>query len=402
MSEADPKLNEKLPVAGSVTLEVKALKSAIGEADDVVERRNTIPILANVLLVLEPGSDSLGLRTTNLDMQLDLAVPIASADVPARHRFVTTISSQILRAIAGKLPADGQVTLAAKDGRLVLTSGRSVFTLATLPADEFPLFTADSWAAEFAMPAAAVAAMIDAIAFAASTEETRYYLNGIFLHPDQATLIAAATDGSRLARYHMPLPDGAAAIPKPGVIVPRRALAVIRKMMDQEIAAAGDAAEVAVALSESRIRIDCPAHGAVLDSKLIDGTFPDYKRVIPTGNTNRLKADSAGLADAIDRVAALASEKTRAVKVELDKDLVRLSVTSPENGTATEELPGDYAGAALAIGFNSRFLLDVIGRADADTLSIELGDAAAPVLVEASPAPEGETGQLYVIMPMRV
>ena len=201
-------------------------------------------------------------------------------------------------------------------------------------------------------------------------------------------LKAAATDGHRLARVTVARPDGADGMP--GIIVPRKCIGELRKLLDEV------EGSVQISLSASKIRFGLGS--AILTSKLIDGTFPDYSRVIPTANDKLLKIDPRSFEDGVDRVATIATEKTRAVKMSLDKDRITLSVTSPENGTAAEEVPGAFQGEGFDIGFNARYLLDILGQIDSDLVELHLADAAAPTLIresDASPA-------LYVLMPMRV
>jgi DNA polymerase III subunit beta len=205
----------------------------------------------------------------------------------------------------------------------------------------------------------------------------------------QPVLKAAATDGHRLARVTMPRPEGAEGMPD--IIVPRKCVAEIRKLLDE---AEGN---VLIALSASKIRFTLPT-GAVLTSKLIDGTFPDYSRVIPTGNDKLLKIDPKSFAAGVDRVSTIASEKTRAVKMALEKDKITLSVTSPENGTAAEEVPGDYGSDGFEIGFNAKYLMDILGQVEGDTVEVHLADAAAPTLIREN----DKASALYVLMPMRV
>ncbi|WP_408591717.1 DNA polymerase III subunit beta, partial [Novosphingobium sp.] len=230
--------------------------------------------------------------------------------------------------------------------------------------------------------------------FAISTEETRYYLNGIYIHAVEGPvpkLRAVATDGHRLARIELDLPAGAADMP--GVIVPRKCVNEVRKLLDEY----ADDVPVELSLSSSKIRFRFSPE-ATLTSKLIDGTFPDYSRVIPTGNDKLLKLDPRSFFEGVDRVATIVTEKTRAVKLALENDRVTLSVTSPDNGTAAEELPADYRAQGFEIGFNANYLKDILSQIDGDTVELHLADAGAPTLIrkdEKSPA-------LYVLMPMRV
>jgi DNA polymerase-3 subunit beta len=240
----------------------------------------------------------------------------------------------------------------------------------------------------FELPAATLRQIIDKTKFAISSEETRYYLMGIFLHVADDMLKAAATDGHRLARVTVAKPDGADGMPD--VIVPKKCVLELRKLLDEV------EGTVEVTLSSTKIRFVL-GH-AVLTSKLIDGSFPDYNRVIPTANDKLLKLDPASFKAGVDRVATIASEKTRAVKISLDRDRVTLSVTSPENGLATEELAADYSADGLEIGFNARYLLDILGEIDGDTVEVHLADAAAPTLLREN----DKSSALYVLMPMRV
>jgi len=295
--------------------------------------------------------------------------------------------------IVRKLPEGSQVVLESSTDRAVLAirAGRSRFTLQTLPESDFPVIVEGDLPTSFELPARLLAELIDRTRFAISTEETRYYLNGIFLHvsdDDQPVLKAAATDGHRLARFTAPQPQGAAGMP--GIIIPRKCVGELRKLLEEVDGS------VEVTLSATKIRFGLGT--AILTSKLIDGTFPDYSRVIPTANDKLLKIDPRSFEEGVDRVATIASEKTRAVKMSLDRDKITLSVTSPENGTAAEEVPGDYTSQSFDIGFNARYLLDILGQIDGDTVEVHLADAAAPTLIrENDKAPA-----LYVLMPMRV
>ena len=368
------------------TIERATLLKGLSHVQSVVERRNTIPILSNVLLEAT-AEGQLRLMATDLDLQINESIA-AAVDQPG----ATTVSAHTLFDIARKLPDGSQVQLHAAEGRMSIVAGRARFSLGTLPRDDFPVIAEGELPTQFEIPAETLKQIIDKTRFAISTEETRYYLNGIFLHVQddaaEPTLKAAATDGHRLARVTLPRPDGAAGMPD--VIVPRKCVAELRKLLDEVDGSVG------VSLSPTKIRFDLGQ--AVLTSKLIDGTFPDYSRVIPTGNDKILKLDPRSFEEGVDRVSTIATEKTRAVKMALDRDKITLSVTSPENGTAAEEVPGDYAAMPFEIGFNSRYLMDILGQIEGDTVEVHLADAAAPTLIrEHDKAPA-----LYVLMPMRV
>ena len=367
------------------TIERANLLKGLSHVQSVVERRNTIPILSNVLIEAQAGG-GLKLMATDLDLQINEHVAAAVDAAGA-----TTVSAHTLFDIVRKLPDGAQVSLAAAEGRMTIMAGRAKFSLATLPRDDFPVIAEGDLPTQFELPAETLKQIIDKTRFAISTEETRYYLNGIFLHVSdeaQPVLKAAATDGHRLARVTLPRPDGAEGMPD--VIVPRKCVGELRKLLDEVDGSVG------VSLSNSKIRFDLGA--ALLTSKLIDGTFPDYSRVIPTANDRILKIDPRAFQEGVDRVSTIATEKTRAVKMALDRDRITLSVTSPENGTAAEDVPGDYAAMPFEIGFNSRYLLDILAQVEGDMVEVHLADAAAPTLIrENDKAPA-----LYVIMPMRV
>ena len=367
------------------TIERATLLKSLSHVQSVVERRNTIPILSNVLIEAS-GEGGLKLMATDLDLQI-----VDSVEAQVETPGATTVPAHTLFDIVRKLPEGSQVSLSAADGKMLVVAGRARFNLATLPRDDFPVIAEGELPTRFELPAETLKQIIDKTRFAISTEETRYYLNGIFFHvSDEATpvLKAAATDGHRLARVTVARPDGAAGMPD--VIIPRKCVGELRKLLDEIDGTVG------VSLSASKVRFDLGT--AILTSKLIDGTFPDYSRVIPTGNDKLLKLDPKSFMQGVDRVATIASEKTRAVKMSLEKDKVTLSVTSPENGTAAEEVSGDYSADGFDIGFNARYLMDILGQIEGDSVEVHLADAAAPTLIrENDKAPA-----LYVLMPMRV
>ncbi|NVD43973.1 DNA polymerase III subunit beta [Qipengyuania atrilutea] len=372
------------------TIERATLLRCLSHVQSVVERRNTIPILSNVLIdAAETGS--LKVMATDLDLQVVENMSAASVDTPG----AITVSAHLLFDIARKLPDGSQVSLDAADGRMTVKAGRSRFSLPTLPRDDFPMIVEGDLPTKFELPAKTLAELIDRTRFAISTEETRYYLNGIFLHvsdEDRPLLKAAATDGHRLARFTLDRPDGADGMPD--VIVPRKAVAELRKLLEESLDG-----HVQIDLSASKIRFTLGGEGGVvLTSKLIDGTFPDYSRVIPTGNDKLLRLDPRSFYEAVDRVATIATEKTRAVKMGLDKDKVTLSVTSPDNGTAAEELAAEYGADNLEIGFNANYLKDILSQIDSDNVELHLADAGAPTLIRK----DDKASALYVLMPMRV
>jgi DNA polymerase-3 subunit beta len=370
-----------------VTVERAALLKALGHVHRVVERRNTIPILSNVLF--KADDSGLRLRATDLDIEVTETV---RADVS--QPGATTIPAHVIYEIVRKLADGSQVSLetSGDTGQMLLRSGRSRFTLQALPESDFPDLAAGDLPFSFKLPAADLKRLIEKTQFAISTEETRYYLTGIYLHTidvdGETKLRAVATDGHRLARIEMPAPEGAAGMP--GLIVPRKAVTEIQKLVDD----GGE--EVTIDLSPAKIRLTFNAAGegggpgVILTSKLIDGTFPDYQRVIPTGNDKLLTVERADFAKAIDRVSTISSERGRAVKLAINDGKLTLSVTNPDSGSAVEELDVDYDASALDVGFNARYLLDITNQLDGDTAVFRLADPGSPTVIQdrdGAPAP---------------
>jgi DNA polymerase-3 subunit beta len=369
-------------------LERNVLLKTLGHVQSVVERRNTIPILANVLIRAEKGSVSF--VATDMDLEISEKV-----DADVSKTGAKTAPAHTLYDIVRKLPDGAQVEINAADGsnQMTLSSGRSNFKLGSLPVDDFPQMAEGDLAHRFALSAGEMKTLIDSTRFAMSVEETRYYLNGIYLHATESkkggnVLRAVATDGHRLARLEMAAPEGTAQMA--GVILPRKAVAEIRKLLDE---VSGD---IALALSASKVRVTFD--NTVITSKLIDGTFPDYERVIPTGNDKTLEVDAKLLANAVDRVATISSEKSRAIKLALNKNLLTLSANSPEAGSATEELEVNYKGETIEIGFNARYLMDILGQIKGESARFSMADAASPTIVQ----DVADNNALYVLMPMRV
>jgi DNA polymerase-3 subunit beta len=362
------------------------LIKSLGHVQSVVERRNTIPILSNVKI--EAAEGRLTLNATDMDLDMVDSVG-ANVETPG----AITVSAHTLYDIVRKLPEGSQVELnASGDGQMQLSAGRSRFTLSCLPTDEFPVLSGGELPHNFNVTAAELRSLIDRTKFAISTEETRYYLNGIYLHKADRdgvdVLRAVATDGHRLASVEAPLPAGSENIP--GVIVPRKAVTELRKLIDES----GD--EVAISMSESKIRFSFD--NAVLTSKLIDGTFPDYQRVIPSGNDKDMEVNCKLFSDAVDRVSAISSEKSRAIKLVLSSGLLALSASSPEHGSAEEEIEVTYEGDSVEIGFNSAYLLDITRQIEGDTALVSLADGNSPTILREM----DDASALYVIMPMRV
>ena len=370
-----------------ISIERGALLKAVGQAQSVVERRNTIPILANVLI--EAEGNQVSFRATDLDIEV-----VDKADAQVERAGATTVSAVTLHEIVRKLPDGALVTLTddSAAGRLTVEAGRSNFSLATLPKEDFPVMASSEYDTNFSAPAPVLRRLFDKSKFAISTEETRYYLNGVYMHVATGdagqVLRCVATDGHRLARIDAPLPEGADGMA--GVIVPRKTVNELRKLLDN------DETTIAVSVSETKVRFATPE--ITLTSKVIDGTFPDYTRVIPQGNTRKMEVDAAEFARAVDRVATVSSERSRAVKLSLDEDRLILSVNAPDSGAAEEELGVAYSDEKLEIGFNAKYLLEIAGQVDRENAVFLFNSSGDPTLMR-----EGDdTSAVYVVMPMRV
>lgn len=369
-----------------ITIDRAALLRALNHVQSAVERRTTIPILSNVLMKAEDGV--LTLATTDMDLEINEAVA-ANVDKSGQ----TTAPAATLFDIVKKLPEDSSVVLEldASGNQMTVKAGRSNFRLACLPVADFPEIGQGNLPASFAIPANELRNLIDRTKFAMSTEETRYYLNGIYLHAADndgvEVLRAVATDGHRLARFEMPLPDGAAGMP--GIIIPRKTVAELRKLVEE----AGDA--IQVSLSETKIRFQFDH--IVLTSKLIDGTFPDYQRVIPKGNDKIVEVNPKAFSRAIDRVSTISDGKSRAVKISLNGKTMTLSANSPESGSATEDLEIN-GNDNMEIGFNARYLLDITQQIEGDGCRLTLADSSSPTIIQDA----GDASALYVLMPLRV
>ncbi|TWH01786.1 DNA polymerase-3 subunit beta [Ochrobactrum sp. J50] len=343
-----------------VSIDRSQLAHALATVTRAIESRNTIPILANVLLAVEDGQ--LRLTGTDLDVEITTRLPVLDCQPGS-----VTVPGKMLADIAKR--ATGDISLALDGGRLTVASGRSRYKLDVLPAEDFPSFSAGKFDTTLELD---LAALVAPCVHCISTDETRYYLAGVYLHAVEERLVAVATDGHRLMRNVGPTGDL-----DYGVILPRKLVGLLPK------------GTVTVELSQNKVRVT--SGSTVITSKLIDGTFPDYVRVIPTGNSNVLTVDRQALMKAVERVAAVADDKSRAVKFAVG-DVLRLMLVDK----ASDEVEATFEGEPLEIGFNARYVNDMLGALDEANVRFALGDAGSPAVVKG----EGEwTG---VLMPMRV
>ncbi|MFH1157894.1 MAG: DNA polymerase III subunit beta [Pseudomonadota bacterium] len=370
------------------TIERTDLLRSLNHVHSVVERRNAIPILANVMLRAE--KDSLSLTTTDMDLEI-----VESVAARTSVTGTTTVPVHTLYDIARKLGEGAVVEFSSASGdtTMLVKSGKSTFRLGCLPTEDFPkMGSSEKFSCSFSIPAADLRTLVDRTRFAISSEETRYYLNGIYLHAAEnenvQVLRAVATDGHRLARFEMPLPEGARGMP--GVIIPRKAINEIRKLIDE----AGDAIEIGLSDNKMKFSFDHVS----LTTKLIDGTFPDYNRVIPKGNEKILEVSPDIFSSAVDRVSTISSEKSRAVKLAISGKTMTLSANSPDSGSASEEIEIRFNAAPMEIGFNSAYLMDVTRQIEGEGCRISLSDSASPAVIQ----DVSDTSSLYVLMPLRV
>lgn len=358
---------------------------ALQHTNNIIERRTTVPILANILIEAT-ANQSITLTATDLEISI-IEFVSATVEVPGN----ITVSGKMLYDIVRKLPGESEIfiTLNNEKTRLIIKSGKSHFELAVLPAEDYPTVQIVDLPHRFKLSPKALLKLINQTAFAMSTEETRYYLNGIFMHATQeGELRTVATDGHRMARMGMSVPVGAEGIP--GIIISRKTVNQIADM------ASGSDQDIEVSLSETQLIIKLEK--ATLISRLVDGNFPDYERVIPKNTDKNFKFDPSALATVVDRVATMASEKTHGVKLGIENGKISFSAEGNELGTADEEMPVDYMGAPVKIGFNAKYLLDIADKMQGTGAEMAFLDEASPVIIRGTE----DKDALYVLMPMRI
>ena len=366
------------------------LLKALSHIHGIVEVRHTLPILSNI--ILEAKDDKLILSSTNLDIYCSdkiKAEVLQSGEV--------SVSAVTFFEIIKRLPSGSEVLMIMEEGEneIRLTCGRSKFNLSTLKTDDFPIISDSDLSTNFVLSADELIRIIDKTKFAVSNEETRYYLNGIFLHKAERNSIqflrAVATDGHRLAQYDIPLPQGAEDIT--GIIIPKKTIYELRKVLDD---ANGD---VSVSLNENKIKFSFNDLKVV--SKVIDGTFPDYTKVIPQKNDKDFKTNNSDLKNAIDRVSAVAANeesKSKAIKFCIENNSLSLSVESQSKGSANEMIDVNYSGDKVDIGFNSKYIIDICNEVDGDEISISLSDSISPAII----LDKTDENLFFVLMPMRI
>ncbi len=363
------------------------LLKTLSHVQSIVEKRNTIPVLSNVKI--EALADGISFKATDMDTEITEIV-----DAKVEEQGATTAPAHMLYDIVRKLSDGSEVELTFPDekGQLTIASGKSKFSLSCIGVEDFPVISGDALPINFNMAVEELKGVIDRTKFAVSTEETRYYLNGVYMHAkaNGATnvLRIVATDGHRLACVESPLPQGAENLA--GVIVPRKTITEIRKLLDDT-----SVDTVTISMSDNKVRFTL--NDVTLTSKLIDGTYPDYERVIPTGNDKSLELSVKDLASAVDRVSVVA-ERTRAIKMITGQNHVIITTSSPELGSAQEEIEAVYDSDTLEIGYNFRYLLDILAEITGEKVRISFADASSPSVIHDT----SDSSAIFVLMPMRV
>ena len=369
------------------TIERSVLLKTLSHVQSIVEKRNTIPVLSNVKI--EAMEDGISFKATDMDTEITEVVDAKTTETGA-----TTAPAHMLYDIVRKLSDGSDVDIIFPDekGQLSIASGKSKFALSTIGVEDFPVISGDRLPVNFSMAKEELKDVIDRTKFAVSTEETRYYLNGIYVHAknegEAKVLRVVATDGHRLACVESPLPQGAESMN--GVIIPRKTVGEVRKLLDDT-----KAENIAVSLSENKIRFTM--EDVTLTSKLIDGTYPDYERVIPTDNDKVLELGVKPLAEAVDRVSVVA-ERTRAIKMITAPNHITIITSSPDLGSAQEEVEAKYDSESLEIGYNFRYLLDILAEVKGETVRISFADGSSPSVIHDT----SDASAIYVLMPMRV
>ncbi len=362
-----------------------AIAKALSSVNGAVEKRNTIPVLLNVKIEAKNGR--LNLTATDMDI-----VIVSSAEALISKEGSTTVPAQLFYDIIRKIPdiADINVESDEDNTSIKISYGKSKFSLPCLDPSEFPILSEGEMSVNFNIKSSELIKIIDKTRFAIPSDETRYYLNGLFLHSiavgNNIELRGIATDGHRLAlasSIHSSLTESV-----PGVIIPKKTINEIRKIVEGN-------EEATIAFSKAKIRVS--AGNSIIISKLIDGEFPEYDRVIPKNNDKLVKVDRKLIFDAVDRVSTIATDKNKSIKLILESGKISFQIKSNDNGNASEEIEVDFGGDLIETGFNSRYFLEIIGQIDKEKLNIFFKDGTSPALIKTD-----DNDGLYVIMPIRV
>ncbi|TWI57672.1 DNA polymerase-3 subunit beta [Pseudomonas duriflava] len=364
------------------TIQREALLKPLQLVAGVVERRQTLPVLSNVLLVVQ--GQQLSLTGTDLEVELIGRVTLEDKAEPGE----ITVPARKLMDICKSLPSDALIDIRTDDQKLLVKAGRSRFSLSTLPANDFPTVEEGPGSMNFSLPQSKLRRLIERTGFAMAQQDVRYYLNGMLLEVSEGHLRAVATDGHRLAMCVQ-----GAGIQYEGrhqVIVPRKGILELSRLLMQPDE------PVNIVLGQHHIR--AMTNDFTFTSKLVDGKFPDYERVLPRNGDKVLTGERQLLREAFSRTAILSNEKYRGIRLQLVTGQLKIQANNPEQEEAEEELQVDYAGSDLEIGFNVSYLLDVLGVMTTDQVRITLSDSNSSALVQEA----GNDESSYVIMPMRL
>lgn len=380
-----------MDVIMKLNIQKSILFKALNHIQGVVEKRNTIPILSNVLLTAKSGK--LSLTATDLDIEI-----VETIDAEIVTEGSVTVPAHTLYDIVRKLPDSTHIylTFHAENDRIEVDAGKSNFNLPCLPKDDFPLMVTGDAGTDFVMPTSDLKLILDKNKFAISLEETRYYLGGIFLHhlnEDEAPngvgqICGVATDGHRLAKVALMAPQGCETMPE--VIIPRKTVHELRKLLDDINT------DVEINVTDTKIRFF--TQNIQLTSKLIDGNFPNYRSVIPAQNDRLAKGKTKDLVDAVDRVATVSMDKVKIVKLSLAPNKMIFHVESAGLGSATEEIDIEYEGPEMEIGINARYMLDILAQIDTPIVFLKFGDANTPIIL----TDDDSDLALFILMPMRI
>ncbi len=352
----------------------------------IVDKKNSLPILSNILI--EAKENTLTLSSTDMDISI-----IEKIDCNVFEDGATTINSQILYDIVRKIDESSEIEIISNNGKLLtLRASGSRFSLACLPKEDYPIIEQDNSGSSISINSKILFKLIDKTKFAISNEETRYFLNGLYFninHEDNTNVVTlVGTDGHRLAKFSHNLESDINEIP--GVIIPKKTIYELSKLLSE----IDDNVEILINSNKVIFFIG----NIIFISKLIDGSFPDYKRVIPKDNSNILKINREILLSAVDRVSTIANEKSPVIKFKLFKNVLNLNTVNNESSTASEDLNINYEGDEIEIGFNSKYIMDIVNNLEDEEISINLKDNTSPIVASEN----SNTNLVYVLMPMRV
>ena len=368
-----------------LAIEKSAFVKVLSHLYRIVEKKSTIAVLSNVKM---EADKALHLTSTSVDLEI-----VESVEADIQEKGATTLPAHVLYDIVKKMP-EGKIDLkTSPDGsKVIMRAGAAEFTLPTLPTDDFPVMTGGSMPFKFDVPVDDLKKLIDRTKFAMSVEETRYFLNGIYLHvvekKGKELLRAVATDGHRLAQFDVSAPADAKGVP--GVIVPRKVINELRGLLDDT------SADIKCEISETKARFSFG--GVQVTSKLIDGKFPDYEKVIPTANDKSMEVDGRLFAEAVDRVSSVSFEKSKSIKLNLGRNKLTLLASTPDSGSAVEDIEVAYDAEPLEIGFNSRYLLDIAEQIEGKFMRFTFADSSNPAIITEIDGAQA----VFVLMPMRI